>query len=137
CGACEAAGIPAGGHAAYEQTLVEEPLAHAYAVAEDRAASERRRRVDGDHRHAVVRRAVGARELVHERALATAGRARDADDLRVTGQRIERAQSLCGTGFVVLDDGKETRGRAFVAGPSALEQVGGGDGHEACRQVLR
>src|SRR6185436_4397395 len=101
--------------------------AHADTVAEDRATGERRRRVDGDDRDAVGRRAVRARELVHECALATTGRAGDTDDLRVTGQRIQRAQSLGCAGIVVLDDGQETRGRTFVTGPSALEQVRCGD----------
>src|SRR5688572_15823686 len=120
-------------HAADEKAVIEESLAHADAVAKDRAAAERRRRVDRDDRDAVGRCAVCPRETIDQRALAAAGRAGDADDLRVTGQRIQRPHGLGGTSLVVLDDGEQTRDRTFVAAPRTLEQVGRGDGHEACR----
>src|SRR5207247_11176081 len=101
----EAAGVATARHAAYEQALVEETLAHPNAVAEDGPAAEGRRRVDGDDRDAVGRRAVRTGEPVHERALAATGRAGDADDLRVTGERMPRAQRVRRAGLVVLDDG--------------------------------
>ena len=84
----EAAGMAATRHAPDEEALIEEPLAHADAVAEDRAAAERRGRVDGDDRDAVGRRAVRAGETIHQRALAASGRSGDADDLGMPRQRI-------------------------------------------------
>src|SRR5439155_26140771 len=130
-GARETAGVTAARHAADEKALVEETLAHPNSVAEDRAAAEGRRRVHRDDRDAVGRRAVRAGEPVHERALPTAGRTGDADDLGVTGERIERAQRVRGAGLVVLNDREKARDRAFIAGPGAFQQAGRGDGHEA------
>src|SRR5437867_3517852 len=51
----ETAGVTTARHAADEQALVEETLAHPNAVAEDGPAAEGRRRVDGDDRDAVGR----------------------------------------------------------------------------------
>src|SRR5690606_34418489 len=53
---------------------------HADAVAEDRAAAVRTRRVDRDDSHADTRLTPGADERVAQRALATAGRAGEAHD---------------------------------------------------------
>ena len=132
-GARETAGVTAARHAADEEALVEETLAHPNAVAEDRAAAEGRRRVHRDDPDTVGRRPVRAGEPVDERALATARWTGDTDDLRVTGERIQRAQRVRSAGLVVLDDGQKPRGRSFVAGPSAPQQIGRGDGHEADR----
>jgi hypothetical protein len=48
----------AGGHAADEDAGIERQVAHAHAVAEDRAAGERAARVDGHHAHAAAFAAV-------------------------------------------------------------------------------
>ncbi len=76
----EPAEVPARRHRADEDAGVEPERLHAYAVAEDGAARERARRVNGDDADALAARAVEPGELVHERRLPRPGRARDADD---------------------------------------------------------
>ena len=63
-------------------------ILHAHPVAEQRAAGERRGRVDGEHADALARRARSALDQRRRRRrLADAGRAGQADDLRVPGER--------------------------------------------------
>ena len=85
----QAAEETARGHRADEDAAVGVELGHADAVAEDRAAGEGRRRVDGDDADALLLRAVVLRHRRDERRLARARRAGDADDPRASGLRIE------------------------------------------------
>jgi hypothetical protein len=66
-------------HRADVHARVERALLHADAVAEERAAGERARGIDREDRDGLLRFALVLRERVDERALARAGRTRDAD----------------------------------------------------------
>jgi hypothetical protein len=82
-------------HRADEDAGIESEIAHADAVAENRAARERRRRVDGEDADRATARAGHERQRAGQRALAGAGRAGDPDDLRAPGVGIEpRGQSF-------------------------------------------
>src|SRR6185436_8027342 len=76
------------GHRADEDPGVERQVAHAYAIAEDRAAGERRGRIDGEDSDGTAARPRDQRERPREGALAAAGGAGDADDLGTPGTRI-------------------------------------------------
>ena len=84
-GARQAAEMTARGHAADEHAGVLGVRLHADAIAENRAAAVRTRRIDRDD----ADRAVGLSKLgdqpIDERALARAGRTRDADEIRASG----------------------------------------------------
>src|SRR5258708_8764787 len=128
------AGVPAARHAPDEHALVEEPVAHPDAVAEDRAAGERARRVDRDDGDAVVALAVLGREARDERALAATGRTGDADDAGLARQRVQLAQHVRAAGLVVLDDREQARDAALITGARAREQrLRGGDQDAATR----
>src|SRR5207249_9612789 len=70
------------GHGANEDALVEAHRLHANAVAEERAAGKRTRRIDGDHGDLAAALPVGPHQLFGEGALPGSGRAGDADALR-------------------------------------------------------
>ena len=80
----EAAEVAAGRHRADEHAGVGGVVLHAHAVAEDRAARERGRRVDGEHGDRRSPRARSERdELARERRLPRAGRAGEPDGVGV------------------------------------------------------
>src|SRR5919204_4057092 len=113
--------MTATGHAPNEETIVERALLHPDAVTEERAAAERRRRIDGDDRDTVALLAIRAREAIDERALPSARWTGDADDPRMARLRIELAEDVRGFRFVVLDDGEDSRERAFIPVARARE----------------
>src|SRR5207244_12454614 len=89
--ACQTPGVPATRHRANEDAVVEESLAHADAVAEDRTSGERTGgiyRDDGDARRTF---AVHPGKTVDQSGFATAGWPGDPDDLGASGLRVERA----------------------------------------------
>ena len=90
--ACQAARMTAAGHRPDEDPIVERSLLHPDPVAENRAAGERARGVDGDDRDAHLSLAIQAREPIHERGLATTGRSGDTDDVGLPGLRVQRLQ---------------------------------------------
>ena len=110
--------MAAGGHRADEDALVGGVLLHADAVAEQRAAGERRRRVDGEHaRPAAPAPAWRDDERGGRRRLADARRAGDADDAAPARRRGELAPSAPDLGRAVLDERDQPRdvARATVA----------------------
>ena len=118
-------------HAADEHTLVQEPVTHADAVAEDGPTGERARWIDRDDRDAVAGLPVLRGEPRHQRAFPAAGWPGDADDARPPGLGVQRPQDVRAPGLVVLDDGEEPRDAALVAFPRAGEQRLGGRDQEA------
>src|SRR5438034_7715065 len=115
--------MPAAGHRADEDAVVEEPLAHADAVTEDRAAAERARGIHGDDRHASGLLSIQAGEAIHERRFAAARRAGDPDRLREAGLWVELAHGFRRAGLVVLDDRDKARDRSLVPRARASEQI--------------
>ena len=79
-GAGEPAEVTTRGHAADEHALVAEVRAHPHAIAEDGAAGEGTRRIDGDDADRLSPLAELGRHPIDERALARARRACHAND---------------------------------------------------------
>src|SRR5205809_2950805 len=123
--ASQTAGVPATRHRANEDTVVEELLAHADAVAEDRTAGERTGGIHRDDGDAWRTFAIHPGETVDQSGFATAGWAGDPDDLGASGLRIERAHRLGRAGCVVLDDRQKPRDRPFVTAARASEEIAG------------
>ena len=124
--------MPARGHRADEDAAVGVEIDHADAIAEDGAAGERRGRIDGDDSDALLLRAVVLRQRRHERRLAGAGRAGDADDARAAGSGIELGQEELRVGSFALDEGDGAAEGAEVAG----DDVGGEVGHDPFSRFL-
>ena len=83
--------MPAAGHRPDEHAAVGGVILHPDPVAEQRAAGERRGRVDGEHPDPQTERAVGAHERAGHRRLPDARRAGQPDDAGVTRVRRDRA----------------------------------------------
>src|SRR5439155_24866847 len=94
-----AAESAAGRHAADVHPLVPRQVAHADAIAHDRAARVRARGIDGDDPHLVPELAQAAGEHRYHRGLPAAGHAGDADDVRLAGARVDLAQRLAALGI--------------------------------------
>ncbi len=103
-GARQAAGMAARRERADEHRSAAPLLAHPDAIAEHRAAGDRARRIDRDHRDAPAARRVLAQQRVDQRRLAGARRAGDADHVRAAdiAQRAPRTARRA-AGSVVLD----------------------------------
>ncbi len=102
-GARQSAKVAARRHAADEDAGIAGMRLHPHAIAKDRAAGERARRVDGDDADRTARGADGRRQLVDERALAGAGRPRDADQERAAGAGKDPADEIGAGRRFVLD----------------------------------
>ena len=120
----EAAQMPARRHAADEHAFVGRVRLHAQPIAEHGAAAERARGIDGDD---ADRQRDGARPVsdfgdqpIDERALARAGRAGDADEIRAAGVAENRADQVGARRILVLDQGNRAGHRARVAGEHAV-----------------
>ena len=111
----ETAEVAARAHRADEDAGVEEVVGEPDAVAEQRALRERARRVDGDDADRRCPRADEPYERGDEARLADAGRAGDADRVRVAGPRIELAHDAVRERVAVLDERDRARERAPVA----------------------
>src|SRR5256885_16904294 len=111
-GAAEAAEGAARGHGADEHAGVEGEVVHPDAVAEDRAARERRRRVAREDPHRLPAPTRDAREGAGERALAASRRAGDADHVRAPGMAIEARGERLRAGAARLDPREGPRGGA-------------------------
>ena len=90
----QAAEVAARGERADEDAVVGGVALHADAIAEDGAAGERRRRIDGDDADALASFAVVVDERVDDGRLARAGVAGDAEDVGAPGVRIEPLHHL-------------------------------------------
>ena len=113
----------AGGHRADEHAGVEEVLGQPDPVAEQRAAAERRARVDRQHGDLAVLRALVPDQRADQRRLAGAGRPGEADHGGVAGARVDLADELPALGVVVLDERDRARQCALVAGEQALGET--------------
>src|SRR5207237_5391183 len=76
---------------------------HADAIAEDRAARVRARRIDAQDAHALALRARRGDESIRERALARARIARHADDVRFPRAREDLLQEVEPSVVAVVD----------------------------------
>lgn len=76
---------PPGGQTADKDPLVSSMTAHADTVAKDGATGKGTGGVYGNHTDFLAPLAEGIGQLVHQRGLAGAGRAGDADDIGITG----------------------------------------------------
>ena len=119
------AGVAARRHRADEHAVVAGVCLHPDAVAEQRAAGDRARRVDGDHRHGPAGargpRAISAATSVD---LPAPGRPGDADQMRAPGLRIEPPQRGLGDRRAVLDRGQQPGERQPVARDRGVGQLG-------------
>ena len=118
----EPAGVPTRRHRADEHPVVVGVGLHADAVAEERPAGDRRRRVHGDDRDRTSGLPHRRDERGHERGLAGAGRSRDPDEVGAAGDRVQAAQRVLGDRGVVLDGGQQAGERAPVAGARGIGQ---------------
>ena len=109
-------------HRPDEHAGIERDGFHANAVAEQRAAGERRRRIDGDDADRQARRRDSAREPRRERALPRARRAGDADAPRAAESRVQRASSASKPWPMVLDDADGARERGLLPRVEVGEQ---------------
>ena len=89
---------------------------HADAIAQDRAAGERAGGVDGDDADRFLLGAIVGRQAVHQRALAGARRAGDADAIGASGVGKKLLQELFGLGRTIFDRGHGPRKGPNVAG---------------------
>jgi hypothetical protein len=94
---------------------------HANAIAEDRAAGERRRRIDADDADLLSLRAVVRDHRIDDRRLPGARVARDADQVRLTGVREQRLQRVDRIGAAVIEIAHEARGGADVSGEDEID----------------
>ena len=110
--AAQAAACP---HAADEYAFVHRQTRHADAVTQDGAARKRAGRVDGDDADGLALLAVFIRELVRQRALASARRPRNAEHIGVTRMRVERLHDVDGIFRLVLDRRDGSRKREAIS----------------------
>ena len=133
----EAARVAARRHRADEHAVVARVRLHPDPVAEQRAAGDRRRRVDRHHRDRAPGLAQRGDQRRDERRLAGARRPGDADEVRAAGQRVQAAQRVLGDRRVVLDGRQQAREGAAVARPGGVGEGRGarrrGLGHVAAR----
>src|SRR5919108_1129384 len=123
----QSAELPARRQRADEDAGIERMVLHADAIAEDRAAGERARRIDGDDADGLSGAADVRDEAIDQRALPRAGIAGDADELRAPGLGEDRAQLRFGGGLRVVDEPHETRGGPDVT----LQDAVGESTHQA------
>ena len=108
--------VAARAHRADEDARVEEVVGEADAVAEERALRERARRVDRDDADGALERADVAEKRADQARLADAGRAGDADRVRLARLRVEVVDEVAGERVAVLDERDRPRERPPVAG---------------------
>ena len=111
--------LAAGGEGADEGIRMGAMLAHPDPVAEDGAAADRARRIEGDDRDPQAALQPGAEQGVGQRRLAAPGHAGDADDARLAGVRGQRRGRLAGTGRVIVEQAQQAGDRPALAGQGA------------------
>ena len=115
--------MAAAGHRTDEYALVQEALAHADAIAEDRSPRERARGVHRDDRDTVTARPVRADERAHQCRLPAAGRAGHADHRCFPGVAVRRAHQLGRSVLIVLEHRERAGDGVRVAGAGSLQQL--------------
>src|ERR1039458_5620073 len=123
-GAGQSAHGAAGGHGTDEDAGGGGVLLHAYAVAQNGAAGGTAAGVYGEDGEGLALLAQLQRQGVHQRALAGAGGAGDADDAGMTGGRRQFAERFAGLGIAVLDAGGKAGEGARVAFAEFLRERG-------------
>ena len=103
----QAAEVAAGGHRADEDAGIGGVVLHPHAVAEDRPAGERRRRIDGEHGHLLALLAEVRDQRRGQRRLAGSGRAGQPDRVGVAGERGGQPADLAGVVAAALDEREE------------------------------
>ena len=111
----EPAGVPARGHRADEHVAVGRVGLHPDPVAEQRAAGDRRRRIDGHDRHGPTGGADLRDERRDERGLAGARRSGDPDEVRRPASGYSRRSAASASVGAVLDGGQQPGEREPVA----------------------
>ena len=99
---------------------------HADAIAENGAAGERTRRIDGDDGDAPLAAPPLGDECVDECRLAGARGARDADDMGTTPVWIQGLQSLDAVALLVLEQADQSSAGALLALERPLGQFSRG-----------
>jgi hypothetical protein len=94
------------GHAPDKDTIVRMAIHHTNAIAEHRAASDRTRWVNGNHRYATIRSPDLAEKRGHERTLPGPGWPGHADNVSMTGQRKEGIECLESARVFVFHQGR-------------------------------
>ena len=126
-------------HAADKHALVFGVRLHAHAVAQNRSAAVRARRIDAQHADGTPALANLCREPVHERALAGARRSGDADEIRASGVLEDAADEARAFGRFVFDQGNGARDRARIARQQAVGKRRKGHDQRpiSCRPITR
>ena len=119
----QTAEVAARGHRPDVDVAVERVVLHPHPVAQQRAARERRGRVDRQHAHALARLAQLADQRVGGGGLADPWRPGDAHDLRLPGVRRQGRHHLAQLRRLVLDPGDQPRDRAGVTLAGAGDQL--------------
>src|ERR1700676_2372453 len=117
------------GHGANENPSVAGVALHADAVAKDGPAGVRACRVHGDHADAVFTLAVIRGKTIDQRALASAGRASDAGEIRLAGVGKKLAKEFFGFRRVIFDGCDGARDGTHVAGTDLGGPVVNGECH--------
>ena len=118
----QAAELAARGHAADEDASVPGVRLHPHAVAENRAAGERARRIDRNHPDRPAFLTGMADELIDERALARARRSGDPHEVRPTGPGEQLADERAAGRGSVLDERDGPRERTRVPGEHTIDE---------------
>jgi hypothetical protein len=127
----EPAERPARGHRADVDPGIEEVVGQADAVAQQRAAAERRGRVDREHGDLAVLRALVRDQAPISVDLPAPGGPGEADHRGAAGARIDLAHERPAVGVVVLDQRDRARQRALVAREEALGERLAAIGHRS------
>src|SRR4051794_26327319 len=116
--------VPPRGHRADVDAAVAGVVLHAHAVAEQRPAGERGRRVDREHADPLAGLTERAHERRRRRRLADTRGTGEPEHLGVPGVRGEGGRDLAQRGAGVLDQRDQPGDRARVAVPSPCDELG-------------
>jgi hypothetical protein len=123
-------------HAPDKDTIVRMAIHHANAIAENRAAGNRTRRVNGEYGYATTRRPDLAEKCGHERTFPGSGWPGHADYVCAPGQRKEGIERLKAARLFVFHKRRQTWQCSPVRPLNANEQLLGGYHNGVCRGAL-